>query len=171
MYNVVGKLKAQGYHCEGLTSSDRHHPFHRERLDWDDIAQSYIITQQIFNENRQSVRTDIDFFVSDRSAFDFFCYYEYCIKENSYKNSIRIMVQEWIKTYNYIFVYKPLPFVDDGERPDNEFRMAVDKVIMEGVRDLYEKNYPIEIIEGEPDERDIKVIERIIEIEKQSDKC
>lgn len=123
----------------------------------------------MFNENRQSVRTDIDFFVSDRSAFDFYCYYEYCIPANDYKQSIKLMVDEWVKTYDYIFFYEPLSFVDDGERPDNDFRMAVNLVIEDGITELLRNNYPIEIIKGEPNERDNKVIERIIQIEKQHD--
>ena len=166
MYNVVGQLKKKGYHCEGLTSSDRHHPFDRERLDWDDIAQTYIITQQMFNEVRQQVRTDIDFFVSDRSAFDFYSYYEYCIENNSHKDFIRKIVSEWVKGYDYIFVYKPLSYVDDGERPSDDFRINVDKVIMKTVKSMIDDGYPIEVVDDIPDMRDEYVIEKIIELEK-----
>jgi len=166
VYNIIGTLRKKGYHCEGITSTDRSYPFKQERLDYDDIAQTYVILQQMFSEMKQHIRDDIDFFISDRSAFDFFAYYEYCIKDNNHKKMIKNIIKEWIKSYDYIFVYKPLPYVSDGKRPNDEFRINIDKQLMSMVEVLIKLKYPIEIVKGKTSERDKYVMDKIITIEK-----
>jgi len=131
VYNVVGELRKQGLHIEGIISSDRHYTFDAKKLDFMPEAQSYVILQQAFLESNLSTRDDIQILLSDRSPLDFFAYFEYCLKDDNepYYQSMKQMVWSWAKTYDAIFYLEPLPYVSDNKRPDDEFRLGVDKII------------------------------------------
>lgn len=138
VYNVVGELRKEGYHIEGIISSDRHYTFDAKKLDYMPEAQSYVILQQAFLEANLSTRDDIQILLSDRSPLDFFAYFDYCLKneEEPYYKSMKNMVWNWVKTYDAIFYLEPLPYVSDNKRPNDEFRLGVDKIIKNYLVDL-----------------------------------
>lgn len=130
VYNVVGQLRKEGYHIEGVVSGDRSYTFNPELLDTSNIAQSYVILQQAFLETKYSVRTDVNIILSDRSLIDFFAYYSYYIADKDiYYDIMNHLAFEWCKTYDCIFYVSPLPWVDDTKRPPDSERMAVDFIL------------------------------------------
>ena len=131
VYNVVGALRKQGMHIEGLTSTDRIYPFEQKKLDYMHEAQSYIVLQQSHLETRISVRDDVDAFLCDRSTVDFFAYYEYFLKDpkNIYYNVLKSFAFNWAKTYDALFYLEPLPWINDNKRPADDLRLGVDYVI------------------------------------------
>lgn len=158
VYNIVGRLRKEGYHIEGLTSTDRVYPFKQSKLDTLEQAQQYVILQQALLEVTIECRSDVTSFISDRSVIDFFAYYLYCFPNNSLeKDVIEEFCIGWANTYEKIFYVKPLPFVDDGKRPNDEFRMNVDKII----DDLTKVINQVKLIKGEPNEREEKIYKEI----------
>lgn len=131
VYNVVGELRKEGYHIEGIISSDRHYTFDAKKLDYMPEAQSYVILQQAFLEANLSTRDDIEILLSDRSPLDFFAYFQYCLADiqEPYFEAMEKLAWTWAKTYDAIFYLEPLPYVSDNKRPNDEFRLGVDKVI------------------------------------------
>lgn len=164
VYNVVGNLRKKGLHIEGITSSDRIYPFEQGKLDYLDSAQSYVIIQQAFLELRSEVRSDIDIILSDRSLLDFFAYYEYCFPEtiHPYFLSLKSLIEHWMESYEEIYYVDPLPWVDDKKRPNDEFRMNVDKILKS-----YISNYS-NIIHVQEDDRESFISNRILEKWKTS---
>lgn len=130
-YNVVGRLRKDGYHAEGCLSSDRNYTFPQSKLDFMHEAQSYVIMQQAFLELKMAVRDDVDICISDRSTIDFFAYYEYCIndKYSPYYIAMKELAFNWLNTYDIVFYLSPLPWVNDGKRPNDEFRLGVDSTL------------------------------------------
>lgn len=164
VYNVVGNLRKQGLHIEGITSSDRIYPFEQKKLDYLDSAQAYVILQQAFLELRSEVRDDIDILVADRSVLDFFAYYDYCFPDtvHPYYQALTALIPHWMKSYTEVYYVDPLPWVNDNKRPNDEFRLGVDNVLKS-----YIKNYP-NIIYVQEFNREDFIIHRILENWKTS---
>lgn len=164
VYNVVGKLRKEGIHIEGLTSSDRIYPFKQEKLDYLDSAQAYVIIQQAFLELRSEVRDDIEIILSDRSLLDFFAYYIYCFKDSQhpYFQGLIGLIGHWMESYEEVYYVEPLPWVDDHKRPNDEFRLGVDEVL----KSLISK-FP-NIVYVKEDNREDFVSSRILEKWKAS---
>ena len=132
VYNITGQLRKEGYLIEGLTSTDRIYPFEQSKLDNSANAQAYVILQQIFLENRMSTRDDVKIILSDRSSIDFFAYMDYFISEkNDFFQTIKSFVFDWAKTYDKLFYVEPRPYVSDGKRPNDAFRLNVNKILLE----------------------------------------
>ena len=131
LYSITGDLRKRGCQVEALVSLDRKRYFDPVLLDYDATAQANIILQQALLETRACLRGDMAFVLADRSVIDFFGYAVYCIedKEQPTYRAIELFVHEWVKTYSQLFFYGPLPWVSDGKRPSDEFRMAVDPII------------------------------------------
>ena len=131
VYNVVGQMRKQGYHIEGLTSTDRIYPFEKDKLDIMNEAQAYVVIQQAHLETRMLVRDDLDYILSDRSTVDFFAYQDFFMKDKKdpYYTSMEEFAFNWAKTYDKLFYLGPLPWVNDNKRPDDETRLEIDNVI------------------------------------------
>lgn len=138
VYNIVGNLRRNGIHIEGVVSTDRIYPFEKDRLDYLDSAQCYVILQQGLLETIRETRSDLNCFLTDRTPLDFLAYYDYFIKnKNEYKfESMNNFVYSWMKTYDLLFYLPPLPWVDDSKRPPDQIRNSIDQIILQYITKL-----------------------------------
>lgn len=131
VHSIVGTLRKEGYFIDGITSLDRNYTFDYKQLDTNPKAQAYVILQQAFNEMRIETRDDTDILLSDRSVVDYFAYMMVSTPGNVYCDAMRNLVMKWVKTYDTLFLLKPLPYVKEQKRPSDDFRMMVHNVLSE----------------------------------------
>lgn len=159
-HKLVYELRKDGHLCEGVISSDRKHSLDMKLLDTEEYAQIYVILNQALLELERILREDTEILISDRSMIDFFAYYTYCIKNKnkSIYNIIQKLSEEWINTYDILFYLKPLPYKNDNSRPDNKFRMGVEKILEISIKHLSKKYKNIIVIDGEISYREDKIL-------------
>lgn len=128
-HQLIGRLKTYGILADGVTNADRRFSFPRELIETQEIAQNWMINNLIAKEIDLGLHGDTFVMVNDRSVLDFYAYYAYQYPNSELCIALWTYVQEWLRTYDKIYILEPLPYQDDGKRPGDEFRMAVNEVL------------------------------------------
>lgn len=130
-YGLVSRLKSYGILADGVFNQDRKFSFDRRLVESEESAQNWMVTNIISKEIDIGLHEDVDVLVSDRSAVDLYAYYHYQYPDSDLCKSLGAYVKEWAKTYSKLYYLEPLAFHDDGKRPSDEFRLAVDNHLRE----------------------------------------
>jgi len=123
-HTLVGRLKSYGILADGLFSQDRKFSFDKKYIETEE-AQNWMICNLIAKEVDLSLHGDVEVLITDRTPIDLFAYY-------SHQHNTRLSeacwnyAKEWAKTYDALYFLEPLPYQDDGKRPSDDFRLAVD---------------------------------------------
>ena len=127
-YDILARLKLAHVNVDGVLQLDRRFAFDRCKLETDIEAQYVFVFNMVVKENEIGLRDGTDVLVSDRSVLDFYAY-----MEHQYGRIPHVFefVMEYCKTYKQIYYLEPLPYDDDGARPSEEFRDAVDVKLRE----------------------------------------
>lgn len=139
---VAHALKMRSIKAEAITSTDRRHGFCHADLSTSEDAQAFIILQHASVEAFWGARRDAEIIVSDRSVLDFYAYYVASFGRSPRRNAIEDFVYGWLATYDALVYLPPLPFVDDGKRPPDDFRLRVDRVLMSMIAEKSQR-FPI----------------------------
>lgn len=131
-YLTCGFLKEHGIRVDGILQQDRRLPFPPALLETHAEAQYWFVTNMMTTESYLSLQKGTDCLVSDRSVLDFYAYAE--TQWPLGVNDLRSMVLSWVSTYHTLFYLPPRPYDNDGVRPPDEFRLAVDRTL-QGVID------------------------------------
>lgn len=126
-YGIVSRLKSYGILADGVFNQDRKFSFDRRLIETEEAAQNWMVTNIISKEIDISLHEDVDVLISDRSAIDLYAYYHYQYPDSDLCKALGAYVREWAKTYTKLYYLEPLAFHDDGIRPSDDFRMAVDE--------------------------------------------
>lgn len=126
-YGLVSRLKSYGILADGVFNQDRKFSFDRHLIETEEAAQNWMVTNIISKEIDIGLHEDVDVLVSDRSAIDLYAYYHFQYPDSDLCKALGAYVREWAKTYACLYYLEPLAFHDDGIRPADDFRMAVDE--------------------------------------------
>jgi hypothetical protein len=130
-YKAVSELKRRGVNADGIFQQDRRLPFDKEYLEEEEQAQYWVILNQAAKELEMTVGRPPKVMVSDRSVVDFYAYLEQMYNEWDREENTSMMMWEfvarWAESYDTLYYLDPLPYEDDGARPDDDFRMSVDR--------------------------------------------
>jgi nicotinamide riboside kinase len=133
-YEALWRLKYAGVLCDGVLQQDRRFSFDRAQLETDQLAQYSFIANQVKAEADMCLRTNSEILICDRTPLDLYAYYETQYGPNSI---LFDFVEKWIRdTFKRIYVLNPLPYVNDGVRPSEDFRNKVNIVLMRIVTDM-----------------------------------
>lgn len=138
---ITAELKELGVNAVAVVSED-------EKLHWNwryfpetPIAHHGAIAKQIYAETAASLR-DVDIVVSDRSILDLA---SIAITDHpKFEIVFRNLIDTWIDTYDNLFYLSPLPYVEDGKRPPNEFRMKTHETLVSLMKDYSSKVIQVE---------------------------
>jgi hypothetical protein len=128
-YALVSRLKQYGILVDGVLNSDRRITFDPDLLNTQEHPQMWMVNNIIQKEIELSLQPDVDLIISDRSVLDLMAYYTYQYPNSPLRLALWGVMQEWIKTYDTIFVLDPLAYQDDQKRPSDEFRLNVDRTL------------------------------------------
>jgi hypothetical protein len=126
-YNTCGYLKLHGIRTDGILQQDRRLPFPASLLPTHAEAQYWFITNLMTVESYMSLQKGTDCIVSDRSVLDFFAYAK--TQWPSEVKDLESFVFAWMASYTRCFYLRPRVYDNDGVRPDDEFRLSVDKTL------------------------------------------
>lgn len=133
-YDVLAKLKKDGYTADGILQQDRRLAFDKERLDDDEDAQYWVLFNQMLKELEVTIGRPNKIVVSDRTPLDFYAYYEQLYGPDTATYSY---LCKWMRDkYDVLFYLEPLELEQDGARPNNRFRMEVDELIQKYLDDV-----------------------------------
>lgn len=138
---LVGRLKSYGVLADGVYSQDRKFSFPIEAID-SEPAQNWMIANLIAKEADLGLHTDVEVLISDRSPLDLMAYYTYQFTTELSKAALAYVVS-WCKTYDALYYLDPLPYQDDTKRPDDAFRMDVDRVLLQLMAEAQEQGVNI----------------------------
>lgn len=124
--SILAHLKQIGVHCDGVLQQDRRFAFDRNQLEKYKEAQYYFICNQIMRETELTLREHAPVLVSDRSVLDLYAWYEVTYGRD---HALLAMVCRWCETYKRLYYLDPLPYVDDKQRPPDNFRLRAGHVI------------------------------------------
>lgn len=127
-HQILGHLKEMGVSCDGVLQQDRRFAFDRVQLELNEEAQYYFICNQIMREIELTLRGHAEVLVSDRSVLDLYAYYVAMYSKNP---PLFDFVKNWLHTYTCLYYLEPLPYINDKARPDDVFRLRVDKCLKE----------------------------------------
>lgn len=142
-YQTCGLLKEMGIRVDGILQQDRRLPFPPSLLETHAEAQYWFITNMMTVENYLVLQQGVDCIVSDRSVVDFFAYAE--TQWPRQLAELRALIVAWASTYECLFYLKPRAYDNDGVRPSDEFRLAVDKTLTDllATSELRDKVVPV----------------------------
>jgi AAA domain/Nucleotidyltransferase domain len=141
VYGILARLKQAGVSCDGVLQQDRRFSFDRDQLEKSKEAQYYFICNQIMRETELTLRGHAEVIVSDRSPLDLYSYYETMYGRS---HQLHRFVTDWCdRTFKRMFLTAPLPYVDDKQRPSDEFRMQV-WVVLKDLCRLHSELFVIE---------------------------
>ena len=127
-YQTCAYLKLHGIRVDGILQQDRRLPFDPALLETHAEAQNWFLANMMVAESYMSLQKGTDAIVSDRSVLDFLAYaitqWPYAYQEWF------TFVQAWITTYNTIYYLPPRVYDNDGVRPPDQFRLAVDQTLL-----------------------------------------
>ncbi len=127
-YQTCGALKEMGIRVDGILQQDRRLPFDPSLLETHAEAQYWFITNMMTVENYLVLQKGVDCIVSDRSAVDFFAYA--ATQWPGQLEEMRTLVMAWAATYDQLFYLPPRVYDNDGVRPSDTFRNAVDQTLV-----------------------------------------
>jgi hypothetical protein len=133
-YQTCGFLKEHGIRVDGILQQDRRLPFSPALLETHAEAQYWFISNIIAAENYLTLQKGVDCVVSDRSAVDFFAYAKTQWPQGV--EELRQFVLAWASTYETLYYLPPRAYDDDGVRPSDSFRLAVDMTLLEILKGL-----------------------------------
>jgi hypothetical protein len=125
---LVGRLKSYGILADGLFSQDRKFSFDKKYIETE-AAQNWMVSNLIAKEVDIVLHGDVEVFITDRTPIDLFAYYAYQ-HDTELSRACWAYAKEWAKTYDALYYLEPLPYHDDGKRPSDDFRTAVDNVLV-----------------------------------------
>jgi hypothetical protein len=132
-YQVCGELKLYGVRVDGILQQDRRLPFDSALLESRFEAQEWFLGNMIQMESYMSLQSGVDMIVSDRSLVDFFCYMKTQWGDSVHAEKVRMweqLVRAHVSSYEYLFYCAPLPYDNDGVRPNEEFIKKVDTTLL-----------------------------------------
>lgn len=145
VYALISRLKQYGVLADGVLNADRRINFDPALLEKEEKTQLWMVNNIMQKEIEVEMQPDVDVIISDRSVLDLMAYYTYQFPMSSLCSAQQRVVNEWIKTYDTIFVLDPLQYQEDGKRPSDEFRLAVDNQLR---RSIELNKYPnVEVID------------------------
>lgn len=127
-HTLVGRLKSYGILADGLFSQDRKFSFDKKYIE-SEAAQNWMVANLISKEVDIVLHGDVEVFITDRTPIDLFAYYAYQ-HDTELSRACWAYALEWAKTYDALYYLAPLPYHDDGKRPSDDFRNAVDDVLV-----------------------------------------
>lgn len=133
VHEILSKLKRYSVLAEGVLSQDRKFTFDRTVLETDINAQYWMVLNIAAKESELLAHTDCDVVVSDRSVLDMYAYLVYQYGED---NAVSRFVQDWVLTYDRLYLLQPLAYQNDGTRPSDAFRIGVGKLLDKMVESL-----------------------------------
>lgn len=136
-HTLTGRLKSYGVLVDGVYSQDRKLTFDVSYLETE-MAQNWMVTNLITQEVAMESRSDVNILLSDRTPLDLLAYYAYQFPDSPLFAAMKAYVLEYCKTYAALFYLEPLPYQDDNKRPDDTFRLAVDKCLLDLLREAEE---------------------------------
>lgn len=125
-YSLVGRLKSYGVLADGAFSQDRKFSFPVDRIA-SEAAQAWMVTNLIAKVSELGLHSDVDLLVMDRSPLCLMAYYHYQYPDSPKMKALLQYVIEWMKSLDLIIYLPPLPYQDDSKRPDDSFRLEVDR--------------------------------------------
>lgn len=134
VYELCGKLKKQGIRVDSLLQQDRRLCFDKKLLDTHKEAQYWFIFNMIAQEQYMALKFENDLILSDRSAIDFYAYYETIWGRDEMLFSF---IKEYSKTYKALYYLNPVKYDNDGQRPTEDFRDKVDNVLNNIISEMY----------------------------------
>lgn len=140
-YALTSRLKSYGILADGVFSQDRKFSFDKKHLLTKEIAQQWMVNNLISKETDTILHDDIDVLITDRSALDLMAYYVHQFPTSVMMQSMLEYVLTYLGTYTKLYYMKPLPYQDDNKRPNDEFRMAVDRQL----RSIIESDVPLRL--------------------------
>jgi len=127
-YSICGELKQRGIEVDGVFQQDRRMPFNFEYLEETVDAQYWVVLSQMLSELEFNIIESPDVLISDRSVLDF---YAYLIHDFEDEFGLVDLIRSWIETYDKLYYLEPLPYVEEGRLPDDEFRLEVDNILVD----------------------------------------
>lgn len=130
---ILADLKRLGVLVDAVLQQDRRFCFDRAKLETHKEAQYAMIFNMVVRESEMCLKDGTDVIISDRSVLDFYAYYETMYGRSDY---LFDFVTNWCESYNTLYYLQPLPYVDDGARPSDEFRTKVNKTLVNLINEL-----------------------------------
>ena len=136
-YALTSRLKSYGVLAAGVFDQDRKFSFPIERISSEE-AQVWMITNILAKECDTGLHNDVDVLVMDRSPLCLLAYYAVQYRDSDLFVAFKEVVIKWLRRKPDISIYylDPLPYQDDGKRPDDDFRMLVDKELAALIGDV-----------------------------------
>ncbi len=131
-YQTCAYLKLHGIRVDGILQQDRRLPFDPALLETHAEAQNWFMANMMVAESYMSLQKGTDVIVSDRSVLDFLAY-----AITQWPRSFDAwfaFVRAWVTSYKTIYYLAPRSYDNDGVRPPDEFRIAVDKTLQELIK-------------------------------------
>jgi predicted nucleotidyltransferase len=132
---LSGALKEMGVNVECISGSDRRLSFPRWKIERRLEAQLWFILRQAVLELEGCLQVGADIVISDRSPIDFSAYLLEMYPEESVP-FLRDFLRWWYNTYNALVIAHPYPYQDDKNRPGDDFRLRVHKILLELISDI-----------------------------------
>jgi hypothetical protein len=120
-FGLVQYLKLEKQRVGYVNDLCRSMPFSRELFDTKPEARLAVLFDQMKEEAIHSLRTDVDYLITERTALDWFLYYQWTCDNvgRSVSQSIWEMVREHVQGYDTLFYMddQQIEYVRDGFRP------------------------------------------------------
>jgi hypothetical protein len=130
--DVTSRLKAQNHYlAEVVSSQDRKITWKDEHFPVDPRAHYGMITNLIHAEVQAELKGDANVVITDRSVLDLYAIACYDHPESKLIKDMEPMILSWVSTYTSIYYLEPLPYQEDGKRPDDSFRLATHAKLLE----------------------------------------
>lgn len=127
-YEIMALLKKHSVRCDAVLKQDRRGTLTSELLDKEPLAHYGLIGKHIYTECDLAYRAGVEVLICDRTPLDYYAYY---VATFGWDADMRIYVANWMKTYDKIYVLRPLPYEEDPGRPSRELREKMYKSLIQ----------------------------------------
>ena len=124
-YKLGGLLREAGVRAEVSASIDRTMTWPVSSYAEDHLAHYGMLAAHILKETQLVLSPDTEVVIVDKTPIDLAAYCLVDHPDHLETDKFVIQCYDWMNRYNRLYYLPPLPHVDDGKRPDDDFRMKV----------------------------------------------
>lgn len=144
-FAVINELKMRRCLVGYAVDACRFVTFPPERFDDNAYSRAHVLFQHLANETEQLVRTDLDYLVMERTAFDWWLYYRWTRSvtldhsrgglDHVDDEVIENLVAAWMRSFDLVFFMESegMVYVEDGFRPaSTQRRERMERLYQQG---------------------------------------
>lgn len=120
-----GRLREAGIRAEVSSSVDRTMTWPVSSYAADHLAHYGMLAAHILKETQLVLSPDTEVVIVDKTPLDLAAYCVVDHPNHLETEKFRLLCLDWMQRYSRLYYLPPLPHVDDGKRPDDDFRMKV----------------------------------------------